>query len=98
MYTVNPELLSLANNLFEKSAVDPAMDPAMMDPAMMGGMPPEAAKMASANRAVTRDLVNLVKYSQHYRKAGKFKFTEAKTAQQRNLRDQIKLCVRDIIG
>lgn len=78
--------------------MDPAMDPAMMDPAMMGGMPPEAAKMASANRAVTRDLVNLVKYSQHYRKAGKFKFTEAKTAQQRNLRDQIKLCVRDIIG
>jgi hypothetical protein len=75
----------------------PPMDPAM-DPAMMGGMPPEAAKMASANRAVTRDLVNLVKYSQHYRKAGKFKFTEAKTAQQRNLRDQIKLCVRDIIG
>jgi hypothetical protein len=76
----------------------PPMDPAMMDPAMMGGMPPEAAKMASANRAVTKDLVNLVKYAQHYRKAGKFKFTEAKTAQQRNLRDQIKLCVRDIIG
>lgn len=68
-----------------------------MDPAM-GGMPPEAAKMASANKAVTKDLVNLVKYAQHYRKAGKFKFTEAKTAQQRNLRDQIKLCVRDIIG
>ena len=82
----------------------PPMDPAMaggappMDPAMMGGMPPEAAKMASANKAVTKDLVNLVKYAQHYRKAGKFKFTEAKTAQQRNLRDQIKLCVRDIIG
>lgn len=62
MYTVNPELLSLANNLFEKSAVDPAMagaappmDPAMMgaappvDPAMMGAAPPvDPAMMAAA--------------------------------------------------
>lgn len=63
-----------------------------------GGMPPEAAKMASANAQVSRDLFNLVKYAQAYRKAGKFRFSEAKTAQQRNLRDQIKLCVRDIIG
>ena len=62
------------------------------------GMPPEAAKMASANAQVSRDLFNLVKYAQAYRKAGKFRFSEAKTAQQRNLRDQIKLCVRDIIG
>lgn len=38
MYTVNPELLSLANSLFEKSAVDPAAAPA--DPAMMGAAPP----------------------------------------------------------
>ncbi len=49
MYTVNPELLSLANNLFEKSAVDPAMDPAMMDPAMMGAVPPvDPATMGAA--------------------------------------------------
>ena len=49
MYTVNPELLSLANNLFEKSAVDPAMDPAMMDPAMMGAVPPvDPASMGAA--------------------------------------------------
>jgi len=63
-----------------------------------GGMPPEAAKMASAQASVERDLANLIKYAQSYRKAGKFRFSEAKTAQQRNLRDQIKLCVRDIIG
>ena len=74
-------------------AMDPAMmDPSMMDPAMMGG------KQASANRQVTNDLVNLIKYAQAYRRAGKFSFTEAKTAQQRNLRNQIKLCVRDIVG
>jgi hypothetical protein len=73
--------------------MDPAMmDPAMMDPAMMGG------KQASAKRQVTNDLVNLIKYAQAYRRAGKFSFTEAKTAQQRNLRNQIKLCVRDIVG
>lgn len=76
----------------------PPMDPAMaggappMDPSMMGG------KQASANRQVTNDLVNLIKYAQAYRRAGKFSFTEAKTAQQRNLRNQIKLCVRDIVG
>ena len=49
MYTVNPELLSLANSLFEKSAVDPAADPAMMDPAMMGAVPPvDPATMGAA--------------------------------------------------
>ena len=65
-----------------------------------GMMPPEEAampKMGSSKR-VTRDLVNLIKYSQSYRRAGRFSFTEAKTAQQRNLRDQIKMCVRDIVG
>ena len=73
--------------------MDPSMmDPSMMDPSMMGG------KQASAKRQVTNDLVNLIKYAQAYRRAGKFSFTEAKTAQQRNLRNQIKLCVRDIVG
>ena len=67
-------------------------------PPEAGMMPPEAAKMASAQASVERDLANLIKYAQSYRKAGKFRFSEAKTAQQRNLRDQIKLCVRDIIG
>ena len=64
-----------------------------------GDAPEEAAmpKMGSS-RAVTRDLVNLIKYSQAYRRAGRFSFTETKTAQQRNLRDQIKMCVRDIVG
>lgn len=65
-----------------------------------GMMPPEEAAMPKmgSSRAVTRDLVNLIKYSQSYRRAGRFSFTEAKTAQQRNLRDQIKMCVRDIVG
>ena len=54
-------------------------------------------KMGSSKR-VTKDLVNLIKYSQAYRRAGRFSFTETKTAQQRNLRDQIKMCVRDIVG
>jgi hypothetical protein len=66
-----------------------------------GGAPaPEEAAMPKmgSSRAVTKDLVNLIKYSQAYRRAGRFSFTEAKTAQQRNLRDQIKMCVRDIVG
>jgi len=79
------------------------IDPAELLAMIQGGAPeaammPEGAKVASADAKVTADLVNLVKYAQDYRKAGKFKFTEAKTAQQRNLRDQIKMCVRDIIG
>ena len=77
------------------------IDPAELLSMIQGGAPegaPEGAKVASADAKVTADLVNLVKYAQDYRKAGKFKFTEAKTAQQRNLRDQIKMCVRDIIG
>ena len=65
-----------------------------------GMMPPEEAMMPKmgSNKRVTKDLVNLIKYSQSYRRAGRFSFTEAKTAQQRNLRDQIKMCVRDIVG
>lgn len=63
----------------------------------------EAPKMASAKKdPETVELVNLIKHANHVRKAqikaGKFRVTEAKTAQQRALRDQIKACVRDIIG
>ena len=83
----------------QEQGIDPAELLAMIQG---GGAPVEGApmgdKVASADAKVTADLVNLVKYAQDYRKAGKFKFTEAKTAQQRNLRDQIKMCVRDIIG
>ena len=84
----------------QEQGIDPSELLAMIQ---QGGAPdagamPGGDKMASAENNVTADLVNLVKYAQSYRKAGKFKFTEAKTAQQRNLRDQIKLCVRDIIG
>ena len=89
----------------QEQGIDPAELLAMIQQGGAGGaggdagaMPPEAAKMASAQASVERDLTNLIKYAQSYRKAGKFRFSEAKTAQQRNLRDQIKLCVRDIIG
>ena len=63
----------------------------------------EAPKTASAKKdPETVELVNLIKHANHVRKAqikaGKFRVTEAKTAQQRALRDQIKACVRDIIG
>lgn len=87
----------------QEQGIDPAELLSMIqsqggDAGMEAGAPPEAAKMASANQQVTNDLVNLIKYAQAYRRAGKFSFTEAKTAQQRNLRDQIKMCVRDIVG
>lgn len=92
----------------QEQGIDPAELLAMIQQGGAGGaggmppeagmMPPEAAKMASAKASVEYDLANLIKYAQSYRKAGKFRFSEAKTAQQRNLRDQIKLCVRDIIG
>jgi hypothetical protein len=92
----------------QEQGIDPAELLAMIQQGGAGGaggmppeagmMPPEAAKMASAKASVELDLANLIKYAQAYRKAGKFRFSEAKTAQQRNLRDQIKLCVRDIIG
>jgi len=83
----------------------PPMDPSMMggapmDPSMMGGAPP---KMASYRRnQETVELVKLVKRASAVKNAqirsGRFRVTGAKTAQQRVLRDQIKACVRDIIG
>jgi hypothetical protein len=87
----------------------PPMDPAMaggapmMDPSMMGGAPEAAPKMASYRQnQETLGLVKLVKKASLVKnaqiRAGKFRVTEAKTAQQRVLRDQIKACVRDIIG
>jgi len=66
----------------------------------MGGAPP---KMASYRRnQETVELVKLVKRASAVKNAqirsGRFRVTGAKTAQQRVLRDQIKACVRDIIG
>jgi hypothetical protein len=90
------ELLAMIQQGGDGGAGGMPPEAGMMPPE--AGMPPEAAKMASAQASVERDLTNLIKYAQSYRKAGKFRFSEAKTAQQRNLRDQIKLCVRDIIG
>jgi hypothetical protein len=68
-----------------------------------GDMVAEAPKMASAKKdPETVELVKLVKHANSVRKAqikaGKFRVTEAKTAAQKALRDQIKACVRDIIG
>jgi hypothetical protein len=85
--------------------MDPAMagGAPMMDPSMMGGAPEAAPKMASYRQnQETLGLVKLVKKASLVKnaqiRAGKFRVTEAKTAQQRVLRDQIKACVRDIIG
>jgi hypothetical protein len=61
-------------------------------------------KMGSAKKSdpETVGLIKLIKQAKSVRdnqiKAGKFRVTEAKTAQQRALRDQIKSCIRDIIG
>jgi hypothetical protein len=68
-----------------------------------GDVGAEAPKMASARvNPETVELVKLVKHANSVRKAqikaGKFRVTEAKTAAQKALRDQIKACVRDIIG
>lgn len=56
-YTVNPELIALAQARFEKIAVVPGGDPAMgggappMDPAAMGAAPPVDPAMAAAPAA-----------------------------------------------
>ena len=76
------------------------VDPDQLLQMVQGG---EADKTASAKQdESTAELVNWVKRAKNVRdtqiKAGKFRVTEAKTAQQRALRDQIKACVRDIIG
>lgn len=76
------------------------VDPNQLLQMVQGG---EADKTASAKQdESTAELVNWVKRAKNVRdtqiKAGKFRVTEAKTAQQRALRDQIKACVRDIIG
>jgi len=76
------------------------VDPSQLLQMVEGG---EGAKMASAKSdPEMSELVNLVKQAKSVRdsqiKAGKFRVTEAKTAQQRALRDQIKACIRDIIG
>jgi hypothetical protein len=76
------------------------VDPSQLLQMVEGG---EGAKMASAKSdPETVALVSLVKQAKASRdtqiKAGKFRVTEAKTAQQRALRDQIKACIRDIVG
>jgi len=71
-----------------------------MDPSMMGGAPPKTASYRHNQETV--ELVKLVKRASAVKNAqirsGRFRVTGAKTAQQRVLRDQIKACVRDIIG
>lgn len=77
------------------------IDPAQLLQMIQGGEGETKAASAKLD-ASTAELVNWVKKANAQRnaqiKAGKFRITEAKTAQQRGLRDQIKACVRDIIG
>jgi hypothetical protein len=92
----------------QEQGVDPAQLLQMVEGGAGG---PEAGadaaampKMGSAKKSdpETVGLIKLIKQAKSVRdnqiKAGKFRVTEAKTAQQRALRDQIKSCIRDIIG
>lgn len=77
------------------------VDPAQLLQMIQGGEGDVKAASAKLDDS-TVELVSWVKKAKDHRdaqiKAGKFRITEAKTAQQRALRDQIKACVRDIIG
>lgn len=72
----------------------PPMDP--MAAMGGGGAPPaDPTKMAAA-RKKRAELLQLVKSAKAYQKAGKFQFTEAKTAAERLLRNEIKKCFAEI--
>lgn len=70
---------------------------------MAPGAPPEipmeaeAPKMASAKK-VDNQVANLLKVANARARSGKFRISEAKTAGQRQLRDEIKKCIAEIVG
>jgi hypothetical protein len=64
-----------------------------------GAMPPEmgaAPKMASDKS--NNQIVTLMKAAKARQKSGKFRISDAKTAGQRQLREEIKKCIADIVG
>jgi hypothetical protein len=61
-------------------------------------LPPEMApKMASAQK-VDNQVSTLIKAAKSRAKSGKFRISEAKTAGQRQLRDEIKKCIAEIVA
>jgi hypothetical protein len=70
--------------------------------AAMGGMPPGGDPMGGMGGepkiAGKVNLKFMAKSAKDKAKAGKFKMSEAKTAQQRKLRDEIKSCIREIVA
>lgn len=61
------------------------------------GLPPElAGKMASAK--ADNQIMGLMKAAKARQRSGKFQISAAKTAQQRQLRDEIKKCIAEIVA
>lgn len=82
-----------------------------MPPDMAGGLPPEAAMggagpdMAAAEAAApkvaaaaNKQIFGLMKAAKARARSGKFQISAAKTAGQRQLRDEIKKCIAEIVG
>ena len=84
---------------------DPLAGGGAPPPDMGGGMPPDMGggdptKMARVKQAqqVRRNLMQLVKTAKTYQRQGKFRFSEAKTAAERRLRDELKKCIAEIVN
>ena len=78
-----------------------------MPPEMAGGMPPEmaapggdmmAAEAAAPKMASANPVAGLLKAAKARARSGKFQISAAKTAQQRQLRDEIKKCIAEIVA
>jgi hypothetical protein len=62
-----------------------------------GGDPTKMARVKQAQQ-VRRNLIQLVKTAKTYQKQGRFRFSEAKTAAERRLRDELKKCIAEIVN
>ena len=61
-------------------------------------MPPEMAPKMAASKKVDNQVATLIKAASNRAKSGKFRISEAKTAGQRHLRDEIKKCIAEIVA
>ena len=61
-------------------------------------MPPEMAPKMAASKKVDNQVATLIKAASKRAKSGKFRISEAKTAGQRHLRDEIKKCIAEIVA
>jgi hypothetical protein len=62
------------------------------------GLPPEAAPKMAAARKTNNQVAGLMKAAKSRARSGKFRISEAKTAGQRQLREEIKKCIAEIVG